>query len=563
MKRRLAWLAIGLGAWPALAQATEPAAPDLTVRSVPAGQRTPSLRIRKAQPPARPPARPVAQATPPAGNGPGATSIAAVPEGDGNPQARSWRDAEERIVFKVNAGFALDASPASGDAMRNGVVPADEAGDLATGARRLRTSNSYLLGDAVLGSRGLPRSSLNTYFSSQFRLGFEGASDYATRNDVWDSQNDADLLIQSAYGEVDDWGQPGDALHPLFLRAGRQFHYGSALFATQFDGLQLAWEQPDWEIGGFAGRRVALYQGDDPGIVAGASARVRLERMVGWPVALAFDAMSFDEDRTYLEAAARVKLGEARVTLTARALDNGDGDGFGVGRLSGRARMPWGKKLLLQADGDIILSHEVAYDYLSPQPVDVVNLSSSGIALALPEPGDNLRVGGGVLYTLAEGLEAYGFGRANLADAVGFDSTWIELGGALEAVLRSGLSAGAQFKLRAHVLDEATNAAGEPAENMTGSGVIGFKEAAAELRYRPGYHTYGFAAGGWLRSYDLTGPYVEITGDVRVGGRVDADYWIEKHARVRVIAEVAQPSPAQDPDLDTQFSVRFIGEASF
>ena len=91
----------------------------------------------------------------------------------------------------------------------------------------------------------------------------------------------------------------------------------------------------------------------------------------------------------------------------------------------------------------------------------------------------------------------------------------------------------------------------------------GFQEASGELRYRPGFHTYGLAAGAWLRSYDLDGPYVAVKSDARAGGRVDADYWVEKHTRVRVIAEAAQPSKTFAPDLDTQYSIRFLGEASF
>jgi hypothetical protein len=525
--------------------------PDLAVHDAPYAARTPSLHMR-------------AQAAPgPAGNSSAGGATMPGPAERDTPENGRARDLEERIVFKFSGGLALDSSPLSGQAMQNGVVPADLPGDLAAGAQPLRTSNTYLMGDAVLGSRGVPTAALNTYLQSQFRLGEGGVSPYATRNDVWDAGSDADLLIQSAYAEIDDWGKEGDPLHPLFLRAGRQFHYGSALFATQFDGVQLAWEMPDWEVGGFIGRRVSLWLGDKPGIVSGGSVKVRFERITGWPLALSVDAMNFDGDRTYLEAGARVVVREMRVYLSARALDNGDGDGFGLGRLSARARLPVGDKLLVQADGDIIRSTEVAYDYLSPNPVDVVNLSDSGIALALPEPSNSLRLGGGLLYTLFGGLEAYGFGRANFADATGIDSSWVELGAALDAQLKGGLSAGVQLKLRANSLDDAANGEDADFDDMTGSGVSGFQEASGELRYRPGYHTYGAAVGGWLRSYDLDGPYVSVKSDARAGGRVDADYWVEKHARVRVIAEAAQPSKTFAGDLDTQYSIRFLGEASF
>jgi hypothetical protein len=528
-----------------LASSTAHAA-DLAVHSAPFTPRTPSLRMR------------TAQATPPQGE----TAPATVPTAEA-PASSATRTLEERVVFKVAAGLALEGSPTSGTAMPNGVTPGDLPGDIATGPQPLRTTNTYLMGDAILGSRGVPNPALNTYLSSQFRLGIEGTSAYATRNDVWDSQNDNDLLLYSAYAEIDDWGQEGDPLHPLFVRAGRQFHYGSALFATQFDGLQLAWEAADWEVGGWFGRRVALFQGDDPGLMGGATARVRLERLVGWPVALALDLMNFDGDRTYVETGARIVFGDARVYLSARALDNGDEDGFGVGRLSARVRVPLSAKLMLQADGDVIRAAEVAYDYLSPNPVDVINLSSSGIALALPEPADAIRLGGGLDFALSTSLEAYGFARANVAEPNGLDSTWVEVGGALESNLGTGWAVGAQLKLRRHSLDDDANSLDGDFGDMRGAGVTGFQEASAELRYRRGYRELGAAAGAWVRVYDFVGPYSEIIGDSRAGGRLDGDYWFNKHARVRAIAELAQPSTALAEDLDTQYSIRFLGEANF
>jgi len=66
-----------------------------------------------------------------------------------------------------------------------------------------------------------------------------------------------------------------------------------------------------------------------------------------------------------------------------------------------------------------------------------------------------------------------------------------------------------------------------------------------------------------LRRYDFTTPYADVAGDARRGGRVDGDYWIDRRARVHVIAEAAQPSRAFARDLDPQFSIRFLGEATF
>jgi hypothetical protein len=228
-----------------------------------------------------------------------------------------------------------------------------------------------------------------------------------------------------------------------------------------------------------------------------------------------------------------------------------------------RAGVRVSARLLVQVDGDFISADEAAYDYLSPAPTDVVDLGGSGIALALPEPEQAIRLGGGVLVEIAPGLEGYGFGRANLSEPGAFDSDWIELGAALEAQMRTGLQVGAELKLRTHALEDEANDVEHDFDDLSGSGVRGFREASAEVRYRPGYHKYGVTLGIWARQYDLVTPYVTVDGDTRGGGRADAEVWIEKHTRIRAIAEAAQPSPAYSPDLDTQYSVRFLAEASF
>jgi hypothetical protein len=531
------------------------AGPDLSVRAAPpARPHVPAMKMRR-----------TAQATPaPApGPGPAGSSIAPPADGGGGGGGDRFRDIEEKVVFKVSAGYALDSAPLSGAPMRNGVTPADAPADVSgLGGRELRSSNGYLLGDAVLGTRGVPMASLATYFQSQFRLSLDGASSFATMNDIWDPLGDEALLVHSAYAEIDGYGEPGTFTNHLFVRGGRQFHVGSTMLVSHFDGLSVAYEAPDWEVGGFFGRRVALWLGDDPGLVGGASARVRLQRMNGWPVDLAADYLEFDGESHVLELSGRARVKQATVTLTARAL--AAGDGFGVGRLGARVRWPWSSRLYLLADGDIIFAHDLSYDWLNPAPVDVVDVvdADAGTGLALPAPADAVRVGGGLMVRLPAGLEGYGFGRAHLAGAAGFDQTWFEVGGAVQAPLGRQLTAGAQLKLRLHQLDEDTRLEGSAFDDVSGSGVAGFKEASAEVRWRQP-QKLGVAAGGYVRVYDVTTPYLETTNDARAGGRVDAELWLERRARVRFVGEVAQPSPTFAPDLDTMYSFRLLGEAAF
>jgi hypothetical protein len=527
------------------------AEPDLSVRAAPAPTHV-KLRMRAGK-------KHVAQMGQPA---PAATAVAPAPSGDGGGGA--GRSLEEHVVFKLQAGYVLDNTPLSGDPMKNGVTPASipDDGSGASGLP-LRSTNGYLLGDAVLGTRGIPTASLSTYFQSQFRLSIDGASLYATRNDQWDQLGDHALLVQSAYGEIDGYGAPGSAIHKLFVRGGRQFHMGAAMFVSHFDGLTLAWQDDNYEVGGFFGRRVALWLGDDPGLMGGANFKLNLKRINGWPVALGADYLNFDGSNHYVELSARAMVRGATVTLTGRALDAGNG--FGVGRLGGRIRWPYSRQVLILADGDLVLSHDVAYDWLSPTPTDVVDVASTGkgTALSLPEPGDALRVGLGALYETARGIELSVFGRANLGKSTGFDQTWFEGGVAVRApLLGNAVTGEVEAKLRHHQLDAGTRDAGSGFDDVSGSGTADFEETSAELRFRMPKKA-SLAVGGYLRVYDVTTPYAKVESDARAGGRADAELWLERRARVHVIAEAAQPSQTFAPDLSTMYSIRVMGEASF
>jgi hypothetical protein len=518
---------------------------------------TPDLRVSEAPPRATPTLRmrPLAQVATPAAP-PSATLVEAPETGSG------VRALEAKVVFHVRAGVALDGTPTSGKAMRTGAVPGEDPGDPAIPATALRAANSYALGDAVLGTRGLPVSSLNTYFSAQFRLGITGVSQNAMRPDGWDELGDSALLIQTGYAELDGYGDAEHVLHPLFVRAGRQFHIGGGEMISQFDGAQVGWQRPDWEVGGFVGRRVSLWldTDEDGGLLAGGNVRVALERLVGLPLTLTGDALAFGSDTLVIAGGAQVALGPAKVSLSARAIDVGDG--LGLARVSSRVRWPIGELFYLRADLDVIRAHEWSYDWLAPAPVDIVDVRQNAAALALPQPADALRLGGSLSWAMTDTLELYGFGRASFADDTGFDSTWLEAGGAAEASLLESLTLTVQGKARHHLLDD-TGGAGQPFGDLTGSGVTDFIEAAGELRYRPRRGLVSGAVGAYARRYDLRSPYVEIRGDLRAGARADLAVELTSHARLRATAEAAQLSTALSPEVGTVYALRVLAEASF
>lgn len=556
-RRRMGALACVMATLGGGAASRAHATPDLRA-SAPAPGAPQSLRMRRVAqafgPATAPPPQP--QAT---------TQATLVPprsdDGDDAAPGARARKLGQHVIFNVRGGLALDAAPTSGQAMRSGARPGDQPGDAVTADRELRTQNAYVLGDAVLGSRGVPVSSLHTYFAAQFRLGLSGASENATRPDGWDALGDDAFLLQTGYAELDGWGSADHPLHPLFVRAGRQFHHGGSQLVSQFDGVQLGWHTPDWEVGGFVGRRVALWLGDEPGVLGGGRARVGLRRLVGVPLSLAADVLAFEGERLFVEGGAELALRGGALKLSAHVRGLDAGDGFGLGRAGGRLRWLLGDAWALRVDATAIRAHEVAYDWLAPEQVDIV-AAEDGIAIALPRPADALRAGASLAWQVSPTLELYGFGRLSASSGSGANAPWVEAGGAGELALGDGLSVGGQLKLR--VYDLGTRAgAGAAFDDLEGSGAASDVELAGEARYRPAKGALKLVAGAYARRSTLRTPYVNLDGDVRGGARVDLELAVNEYARVRAIAEAAQASAVLSPELDAIYALRLIAEASF
>ena len=493
------------------------------------------------------------------------------------------RDLQERVIFKVNVGYGLDSAPASGDPLRSGFVP-DDITD--PDGNALAEQRQYLLGDAILGTRGILMPSLHTYFLSQYSLDADGASQFASLNNVYDQRDGRALLVHSAYAEIDDLEDDESILGRLFLRAGRQFRYGSTMFIANFDGVSGGYDSPGFEATGFFGQRVSLFFGDDPGLLGGGGIKVRLKDLVNVPVDLSADYLYFDGggpadetlddgtdfSRQYLELAARTNLAGWRFYGRARLADNGvlrademgQEPGFKLGRLGLEGRKAFGKSFVLIADVEQRFEDEVAYDFLMPNPTDVLDIAERlGIGL---DPQQATRVSARGSYMVTRASELYAFVRANLASGVeesGFNRSWQEAGAAVSHRVGRKIFATAQYKLRLTDLDDDANQVGDEFTNTAGTGVGEFHELAADARYSLGYRTMTVGAGAYYRVYDVQSPYAVVSDDGRGGARFDVDYWFSEALRAKFAGEVAQPSPAFAPELDTIFSIRALLEAIF
>ncbi len=565
--RRLSWCAAAAVALiPTAASAESPAEVDLRVRAEPAAEVS-GLGMRRdvasittsALPMAANVIVPVAAETSASASASADTGYKAIPS--------SWRDVQERVIFKVNVGFGLDSAPTSGDFHKSGFRP----DDLVIDGENFVDSRQYLLGDAVLGSRGVLLPSLNTYFLSRYHYDTEGAAGFTGLHNVYDGRDGQDIDVHAAYAEIDGYGEEGTLVNKLFLRAGRQFRLGGARYVSNFDGVTAGYDGDGVAVSGFFGQRVALYfEEDDPGTVMGAGVKIDGKDMFDVPVDAAIDYFNFDGERQYIELSGRYVLEGpgTRLYLKTRLSDNGDiaeESGLGLGRISLRVRHPIGHKYYVTADVEQIFAREAAYDFLSPVGADVVNVGEQ-VGLGFEPPQDALRFSARVMAILTKDLEAFGFLRANIAsdDSVSsFDNSYQEVGLAVQALLGRNARVGGQYKLRATSLNDSAQGAGSLFEDTTGAGAEKFHELSAEFRYSMGYRKMTAAAGAYLRAYDFATPYATSTGDARAGGRVDVDYWLKKTARFKVAGEMAQSSPTFASDLGTVTSVRLIAETVF
>ncbi len=505
------------------------------------------------------------------------TSYRAVPN--------DWRDAQERVIFKVNLAYGLDSGATSGEAGKNGFEP-----DAVTDPRgnAFDDRRQYLLGDAVLGTRGVLLPSMDTYFLSRYAFATNGASQFAALSSVYDQRDGRALLVRSAYAEIDDRNDDETLLGRMFVRAGRQFRYGSATFITNFDGISGGYDAPAFEASAFFGRRVSLFFEDDPGLLGGASIKVRGKDALNIPVDLAIDYLFFDgggpadsalEDaainlgRQYVELSARGQVGKTRLYIRGRLVDNGDlrtdengeAEGFGLGRASLQARQPLGSKFLLVADVHQKFAREAAYDYISPAATDVLSVAES-IGIGLDAPSDSTLLGLRASYMMSRALELYGFGRANLVSedsTSGFNNSWQEGGAAVSHRAGRKLWSTVQYKFRFTNLDDEAGGVGSEFANTAGAGVRQFHEISADARYSAGYRKTTVAAGVYYRVDDLESPYALVEDDGRGGLRADADHWISKFLRAKLAGELAQASSVFAPELGTLFSVRLMMEAQF
>ncbi len=479
---------------------------------------------------------------------------------------RDLSDVEERVVFHLDLGFALDGGEPLPDPLLTSGAPLLESG---AGAfyNRLRV---YTFGDAVIGSRGLLMPSLATYFAAQFRFEQSGTPLASARPSVYDSSSGNAVLPRHAYGEIRD-AFDNRWLRPLFFRFGRQFRYGAAI--AHFDGATIGYDTRAVSIGAFGGQRVSLYgldqAFDEPSkLITGSNIRIDLYHINRWPVALESRVLQFDGIANSESGLAWRVSRDVFVRGKLRYRDQK----LSREHLNVRARLS--DTATLQVAFDNRHDRDWAYDLVVAEPSYGADDPRRFLAFGVPRPRMRLGLLGGTvlmdnldLLVRAAVAREYGDGEASA-----LHPSYVEGGIAAEARFRRSLRVGSSVLARSYARDDVATehvvGNGAPEDLPADTGGLGersYVEADFNLVYDRGAKQFRARADGYVRLYGDPNPLApEESGfESRPGVRFSIEGWISKHLRFKGEYETAFAPELLAPEIRGAKSLRVLVEGQF
>lgn len=485
---------------------------------------------------------------------------------DGNPLHLSGdvppqSSLSDRIVFRANIGFGLDGGQPSGKPLASGASLTDDYEQL----------RIYGFGDAVIGTRGLVASSLSSYLASHFR--FDQKDDLKTFStpSLYDSRGVDTLLIRSAYVDVDDFlDEPW--MRPVYLRAGRQYHYGPAII--HFDGLVAGYRTRAISASVYAGQRVSMYGFDNSqltgnGAIAGVDAKVDLTTLSKVPLVLSAGALTFDGRQHYSAGAAAKWHEDTHILARVRGTEGG------LGRESLILRTRLSAVTTVSAELSHLTGDGWAYDLLSFEPTHGPTDPRRYLNLGPVRPRVMASVRAGTVFfdnidALVRAGAAIDTAPEDLPKS-SFDQSYAEVGAALEVRVRRTLRIGASVLGRRTSRDDVPAppdmAGADPLP--LGTGVFGersFYEGGLVLGFSSGPKQLTARAEVYGRAYDFDPiwPGIEPKGiDGRFGGRFSVEAWAGDRLRLFGEYDVAVLPDQRAPELRGAKSLRVLAEARF
>jgi hypothetical protein len=474
------------------------------------------------------------------------------------------RRLDERLIFRFNLGFGIDGGQASGRPLLSGAA-LDEGVDYAA----LR---SYSFGDLVLGTRGVLFPSLSSYFAGEFRFDQDVAQRTQAVPSVTYSDVTDEVLIRSAYAESQGFLKSA-WLHPIYLRAGRQFKYGVTV--AHFDGLTLGYDTRPVSASLWFGSRVSLYGfGQNPtgpqDEFLGASARIDLSEWSRVPLVFTGDALSYgDFDHQEIGVAYRWKP-DVMVRGSVRRLDS---------EIARQTLTVWARLsevTTVTAEVDNRTADDWIYDLIVMRPNQPRGDPRNYLNLGRPLPRVQLDVRAGtvVLRNLDLLLRAAAAIEHDDGDQdAPFSPSYVEAGAAVEVRLRRNLRIGSTFLARRYGLDDevlVADQAGVPDELPELGATIGdrsFYEGGLGVNYSVGARRFSASGELYGRLYDRQTRYQALeqveTPDFRTGGRFSVEGWASNRLRIKAEYDISISDIDLAPELRGIKTLRVLAEGSY
>lgn len=232
------------------------------------------------------------------------------------------RDAAERLIFKAELRYDATSSGLAEAAAPQGEIYNED---------QIRTGANYALGDLRLGTRRVLLPTLNTYAIASGGLDIDGqpnitamdqerARDASEHRYLQQPYGDNALFLHTAYAELEGFTETG-ALKNLYLRAGRQFHWGVG--SVTFDGATFGYGDGALNINARFGQRSGVYNltQDDLGLVGGVDVSYDFRANLDVPLLLKAEYVFYTRDVNLTERDAQIyNLQSETVTLNLAQL---------------------------------------------------------------------------------------------------------------------------------------------------------------------------------------------------------------------------------------------------
>ncbi|HVV84915.1 MAG TPA: hypothetical protein VHE35_17745 [Kofleriaceae bacterium] len=496
-------------------------------------------------------------------------------------RARTLRAGQQPVVRgQLVTGFAIDGASPSSDARTLAGVPIASGAMDADGYRRAR---AYGFGALYLGGRNLLTPGLNGYLAGQARL-IPTIPDYAPVPTVWD-QTDS-VQVGSAWAEASSvFASP--LLHPLEIRAGRQYVYGP--YTAHLDGVHVRWHRGWFDASVYAGSRVPDWSArtgaprfvePQRGAITGAEVALDLRR-TAVPVTVRVRALAY-EDHGHADLTIDTRLRRALdLTAVARTYDGA------VAHEQVTVRYRLSDRTRLVIDGTYRHRRDPLWDF-AYRDVGDPGAADRFLDLGPRLPRATLRVRAGTVLLDNVDLLLSGAGALDAtsdpADTSLYAAGWLEGGGALEVRMRRTFALGLSGLVRgynrtdpppAEVVVDVEDQAGPLALDPSYVGERSLVEGGVSARFSGGARKFSVSAeiyarrtryGEQYRDDGVPGDDLEAqdlldTVDLRGGGRVTLDGWVTERVRLRGEYDLSTQLDAA-PEIRGLKSLRIVAEGT-